>query len=317
MKSLKVFNSAKFKNWLIKISDGEYDEKLAFALKGRAKDGKYIRNLSLYLEISYNTVKNWFNNEKPKPSSYALNIIFNKFTELKYEDLGVKEIDTEKRVTIFIQRLDQLMEEKGYNSTSLAIELCLDKSSISSWKNGYSMPSEENVIKLANLFNVSTEYLLGTTDYRRRNELNEPISKALEKFAPDTLVDFYGRKIPARDLEEQFSDIPEYLLNTNFISVFQEEVKRVVDYCMSETAYNKFDDTVNNREVDGQDISFSQHRTAKDIALLNIKEVVERIFNEYVKKVLIEKGFPEEYIDDPDKYHIDNLRKRHFKKDKK
>ena len=317
MKSLMVFNSAKFKIWFNKILSGEYDDILMNSLKSEFKEGKPIRNLSRYLEMAYNTVKNWSNNEKPKPSSEALYKIFDKFPELKYEDLGVKAIDVAKKVTLFIQRLGQLMEEKAYNNTSLAIDLNLDKSSVSSWRNGYSMPSEENLIKLAKLFNVSTEYLLGTTDYRKRNELNEPVSKSLEKFAPDTPVDFYGRIIPARDLEEQFDDIPEYLLNTNLVNVFQEETKRVVDYCMSETAYNKFKDTVNDREVDGLPVAFSQQCSARDVALLNLKKEVERIFNEYVKKVLIEKGFPEKYIADPDKYHIDNIKKRHLNKDKK
>ena len=86
---------------------------------------------------------------------------------------------------------------------------------------------------------------------------------------------------------------------------------------MSESAYNKFKDTVNDREVDGLPVAFSQQCSARDVALLNLKKEVERIFNEYVKKVLIEKGFPEKYIADPDKYHIDNIKKRHLNKDKK
>ena len=165
-----VFNSANLKNWLIKISNGEYDEIFLYRLKERFKESKPIRNLSLFLELPYNTVKNWFNNEKPKPSSEALYKIFDKFPELKYEDLGVKEVDTGKNVTSFIKRLGQLMNEKGFNNTLLAKELGLDKSSISSWRNGYSMPSEENLIKLANLFNVSTEFLLGTTNIRKNPE---------------------------------------------------------------------------------------------------------------------------------------------------
>lgn len=312
-----VFNSANFKNWLIKISNGEYDEIFIHRLKERFKEGKHIRNLSRFLELPYNTVKNWFNNEKPKPSSDALNIIFNKFPELKYEDLGVKEIDTGKKVTLFIERLEQLMEEKGYNNKELAIELSLDKSSVSSWRNSYSMPSEENLIKLSKLFNVSTEFILGTTNIRKNYDKNAKIVQTLEKIAPDAKVEFYGKITTVKDLEEQFDDIPEYLLDVNLIGVFQEEVKRIVDYYMDENFYNNFENIVNDRNVDGLPVAFSQQCSAIDVSLLNINKAIDSIFDKYVKKVLIEKGIPEKYIGNPDKYHLDNKRKRHQKNNKK
>lgn len=354
MKSLMVFNSANLKNWLIKISNGEYDEIFLYRLKERFKEGKPIRNLSLFLELPYNTVKNWFNNEKPKPSSEALYKIFDKFPELKYEDLGVKEVDTGKNVTSFIKRLGQLMNEKGFNNTLLAKELGLDKSSISSWRNGYSMPSEENLIKLANLFNVSTEFLLGTTNIRKNYDKNTKIAHTLEKIAPDANVELYGKITTAKDLEEQFDDIPEYLLDVNLISVFQEEAKRVLDYRLSKTVYNNFEDTVNHREVDGQPVSYSQTCTPYDIAFLNIDKAIdnifdkyvnkksvelgvpaekimplnkeyyykihdeiEKIFDKYVKKLLIKKSYPEKYIDNPDRYHLDNKKKSTHKKNNK
>lgn len=354
MKSLMVFNSANLKNWLIKISNGEYDEIFLYRLKERFKEGKPIRNLSLFLELPYNTVKNWFNNEKPKPSSEALYKIFDKFPELKYEDLGVKEVDTGKNVTSFVERLGQLMNEKGSNNTSLAKKLNLDKSSISSWRNGYSMPSEENLIKLANLFNVSTEFLLGTTNIRKNYDKNTKIAHTLEKIAPDANVELYGKITTAKDLEEQFDDIPEYLLDVNLIGVFQEEVKRIVDYYMDENFYNNFENIVNDRNVDGLPVAFSQQCSAIDVSLLNINksmdsifdkyvnkkltelgisaeeikplnkeyyckihDEIEKIFDKYVKKILIKKGVPEKYIGNPDKYHLDNKRKRHQKNNKK
>lgn len=40
----------------------------------------------------------------------------------------------------------------------------VEKSTISNWENGRSLPSISQLIKMAEMFNVTTDYLLGRTD---------------------------------------------------------------------------------------------------------------------------------------------------------
>ena len=59
-----------------------------------------------------------------------------------------------------ITRILILMHNKGITAKQLTTELELSSSSITDWKKGKAKPSTDAIIKLANFFNVSTDYLL-------------------------------------------------------------------------------------------------------------------------------------------------------------
>lgn len=59
------------------------------------------------------------------------------------------------------KRLKILREAHGMNQITLAQLLNVSKQSISNWENDNIQPSIEMLIKLANLFSVSTDYILG------------------------------------------------------------------------------------------------------------------------------------------------------------
>lgn len=64
---------------------------------------------------------------------------------------------------MFRERLSELMTEQSIkNYTDLANKTQIPSSTIYSWKT--SLPSGENLISLANFFNVSIDYLVGRTD---------------------------------------------------------------------------------------------------------------------------------------------------------
>ena len=58
-------------------------------------------------------------------------------------------------------RIKSLREQKGLTQAELAKRLMITRSSVNAWEMGISVPSTQYIIELANIFTVSTDYLLG------------------------------------------------------------------------------------------------------------------------------------------------------------
>jgi len=88
----------------------------------------------------------------------------------------------------FGARLRQLRIEKGLSQPQLAQRVSVTKSVISAYENEIRMPSYDILIKLATLFHVSTDYLLGMNNekYLYTNRLTNSqtmiISRLIEEF---------------------------------------------------------------------------------------------------------------------------------------
>ena len=65
------------------------------------------------------------------------------------------------------ERLKELREEKNYIQQYVASELNVVQRTYSKYERGEVEITASTVIKLARLFNVSTDYLLGITNVRR------------------------------------------------------------------------------------------------------------------------------------------------------
>lgn len=67
-----------------------------------------------------------------------------------------------------MNRIKELLEERGASQKMLSLELNVPQPVISRWVTGLRAPSKKNVIALADYFGVSADYLLGLTDDRTR-----------------------------------------------------------------------------------------------------------------------------------------------------
>ena len=56
-----------------------------------------------------------------------------------------------------------LRQQSGLTQSDLAKKLNVTRSSVNAWEMGISIPSTQYVVELAELFKVSTDYLLGLT----------------------------------------------------------------------------------------------------------------------------------------------------------
>ena len=60
-----------------------------------------------------------------------------------------------------MNRLRELRKEKGYSQQSLGIHLGVSRSTVAMWESGATRHSNDLIVEIANLFGVTTDYLLG------------------------------------------------------------------------------------------------------------------------------------------------------------
>jgi len=58
-------------------------------------------------------------------------------------------------------RLTELRKKKGWTQDQLAVKLSISAQAISKWENDTSMPDIGLLVRIADLYNVTTDYLLG------------------------------------------------------------------------------------------------------------------------------------------------------------
>lgn len=79
---------------------------------------------------------------------------------------------------MFSKRLRILRENKGYNQEKLANMCGLSTSTIGMYEQGRRQPDNDTLVKLADIFDVSTDYLLGKTEVKK---YEKPYEDDLEK----------------------------------------------------------------------------------------------------------------------------------------
>jgi len=59
------------------------------------------------------------------------------------------------------EKIKDLREKLDLTQSALAKQLGITRSSVNAWELGISVPSTQYIVELANIFHVSTDYLLG------------------------------------------------------------------------------------------------------------------------------------------------------------
>gem|GEM_PF-1416472 len=89
-----------------------------------------------------------------------------------------------------------LREEKKINLTQLAVQFDLKEAGVRAWELGRTKPNVDTLIKLAKYFDCTVDYLLGLSDTKNREKLNElnndlqQFSQAFSNLSPDLQGEF-------------------------------------------------------------------------------------------------------------------------------
>lgn len=107
-------------------------------------------------------------------------------------------------------RIKQLRVELGLTQEQFANKIGFSRTAISAWEIGRNEPSNDDTIKLAVFFGVSTDYLLGNSDIRNpETEENDTLGLAKIGFS----MDKYNP--PTEKQKEQIRDLLEIILKDN------------------------------------------------------------------------------------------------------
>ena len=68
-------------------------------------------------------------------------------------------------MVIVSKRIKELRKERNMSQLELAEKCMVKQSCISKWERGATLPDVECIVLLAKVFSVTTDYLLGVTDY--------------------------------------------------------------------------------------------------------------------------------------------------------
>ena len=87
------------------------------------------------------------------------------------------------------ERLSELRKRNNMTQKQLAEYLSVSLNSVSFYERNLSTPDDEMKVKIAQLFNVSLDYLMGTSDYETPLEKFSPKATLLycENLTPDAI----------------------------------------------------------------------------------------------------------------------------------
>lgn len=75
----------------------------------------------------------------------------------------------------FSERLKELRKQAHLTQVELAGKLGVVQSSYADWERGKKKPTQENLVKIAQILNVSVDYLVGNSDEENTNKELEDI----------------------------------------------------------------------------------------------------------------------------------------------
>lgn len=94
------------------------------------------------------------------------------------------------------QNLKKLRKEKRLTQKEFASLMKVSQQTIASWESGRAVPGSDTLNKLADFFNVSTDYLLGREIYAKEQKINQSVDDAIK-----SMHHYQGKPVSDADKE--------------------------------------------------------------------------------------------------------------------
>jgi transcriptional regulator with XRE-family HTH domain len=104
------------------------------------------------------------------------------------------------------------MKENGVNASRLVTDLGLHVSAVTEWKHGKSKPSTEAIVKIADYFSVTTDYLLTGKETQQPQNEGKGIIMAEKNLTGDLRIGLVTDRddlvVVEREMQELVSKLP-------------------------------------------------------------------------------------------------------------
>ena len=97
---------------------------------------------------------------------------------------------------MFQERLKSLRLEAKLTQKQIAEKLEIGQNTYSYWEKGITLPANKNLQKISEIFNTTTDYLLGNTDNKNSTKFEDDLEESL-----NTAKAFSGKPISEHDRE--------------------------------------------------------------------------------------------------------------------
>jgi transcriptional regulator with XRE-family HTH domain len=113
----------------------------------------------------------------------------------------------------FSERFKLLRQKQGWTQQDIADKLNMSRSTIANYESGEKkIPREETLIRIADLFNTTTDYLLGRID--EPTSTKEPDKSRIANIEnQDTKITFHGRELTTEQMRQLRKYISKVLLD--------------------------------------------------------------------------------------------------------
>ena len=149
----------------------------------RAENGYSQQKLADLMRVSRSTIAMWETGGS-EPDNKALLQLADIFSVSTDYILGRAEDENEN--VGFMKSLKSLRLQHGYTQKELASKLHVAQNTLCNWENGNRTVDEPTLQKLADVFNVSVDYLLGRTDVKKADTSEDVSAEFLATLSPET-----------------------------------------------------------------------------------------------------------------------------------
>ena len=126
----------------------------------------------------------------------------------------------------FNERLKQLRQQEGLTQRELAKSIEVGRTTISEYESGKIVPKQEGLLKLANYFNVSVDYLTGVSDNPATRQSNEHELDKLLNTLDYILMNEYDSPVKYEGI---VLNTYEKLMVSQFLEQVRDNVELMID----------------------------------------------------------------------------------------
>lgn len=174
-------------------------------------------------------------------------------------------------------RLKTLRESKGLTQPKLGELIGYDKATVSSCENGHTLPKSEVLIRLSDYYDVSIDYLLGRSEYTRKEieDIGKPLGLSEKSIVALLVLNTSDHAI----VNKYFKDYRECLIESDLVNFSRnlKVVNLILEMLFDDLTFIKkcdYDVPLDNVLVPLYDYIYSDRLEKEDENLFTVRDYI-------------------------------------------